>query len=101
MRLRDGESTLADWLVLAKRFVDAQNINYEQFSDATCILPQKVDVAEFNINKLKSLKFPIAKINAVHTGGDEACKANPDVTRGLHAHLLLAKGARVMLIANL
>jgi len=47
------------------------------------------------------LNYPIAKILAVHTGGHEAKRANSDVAKGLEAELLLAKGARVMLTANL
>jgi hypothetical protein len=71
------------------------------FLDAICILPQKFDIAEFNINKLRSLNCPVARINAINTGGTEACKADTDVAKGLSSQLLLAKGAKVMLRANL
>jgi ATP-dependent DNA helicase PIF1 len=37
----------------------------------------------------------------VHTGGSESKKANSDVAKGLEAELLLAKGSRVMLTANI
>ncbi len=47
------------------------------------------------------MNSPVAKIFAVHTGGREAKKANSDVAKGLEAQLLLAKGARVMLTANI
>src|SRR5207249_4545784 len=50
---------------------------------------------------LRRLNRPVAKINAVHTGGREAKRANSDVAMGLEAQLLLAKGCRVMLTANL
>ena len=50
---------------------------------------------------LRSLNSPIAKINAVHTGGREAKRANSDVAKGLEAQLLLAKGCRIMLTSNL
>jgi len=40
-------------------------------------------------------------INAVHTGGTEACKADSDMAKGLEPKLFLARGARVMLRANL
>lgn len=43
----------------------------------------------------------MAKILAIHTGGNEAKKASSDVAKGLEPQLLLAKGARVMLTANL
>ena len=61
----------------------------------------KSDVAEFNINRLWSLNCPVAMINAVHTGGTEASKADSDTAKGLETQLLLARGARVMLRANL
>ncbi|EXX77518.1 hypothetical protein RirG_023030 [Rhizophagus irregularis DAOM 197198w] len=38
---------------------------------------------------------------AVHTGENEAKKASSDVAKELEPQLLLAKGARVMLTANL
>ncbi len=50
---------------------------------------------------LRRLNRPVAKINAVHTGGREAKRANSDVAMGLEAQLLLAKGCHVMLTANL
>ena len=50
---------------------------------------------------LRSLNLPVAKILAVHTGGREAKKASSDVAKGLEAQLVLAKGAQVMLTANL
>ncbi|GBB90280.1 hypothetical protein RclHR1_01720001 [Rhizophagus clarus] len=59
------------------------------------------DVDKVNIEKLRSLNQPVAKILAIHTGGNEAKKASSDVAKGLEPQLLLAKGARVMLTANL
>jgi hypothetical protein len=35
-----------------------------------------------NIDKLRSLNAPVAKIHAVHTIGNEAKKANYDVAHG-------------------
>lgn len=70
------------------------------FSDATFILPRKIDVYEANHNKLRSLNCPIAKIHAVHTGRD-APKADSNTEKDLEAHLLLARGARFILRANL
>ena len=43
----------------------------------------------------------VAKILAEHTGRGEARKANSDTAKGLEAELLLAKGSRVMLTANI
>ncbi|CAG8622479.1 21470_t:CDS:2 [Cetraspora pellucida] len=104
LQLRDGESTVADWKVLAARFIDSPTIlspEQDHFSDAICIFPWKIDVNEFNVNKLKTLNCPIARINAIHTGGNEARKADYDTAKGLEAQLFLARGARVMLRANL
>ncbi len=64
-------------------------------------MPRKSDISEFNIDRLKSLNYPIARINAIHTGGSEARKADSDVAKGLECQLLLARGARVMLRTNL
>lgn len=50
---------------------------------------------------LRNLNCPVAKICAVHTGGREAKRASSDVAKGLEAQLLLAKGCRIMLTANL
>jgi ATP-dependent DNA helicase PIF1 len=53
------------------------------------------------MDQLRSLNVPVAKILAVHTGGNEAKKADSDIAHGLEAKLLLARGARVMLTSNL
>src|SRR6266542_4409886 len=50
---------------------------------------------------LRDLSRPVAKIIAVHTGGQEAKRANSDIAKGLEGQLLLAKGSRVMLTANI
>jgi hypothetical protein len=99
--LRDGESTVDDWKILATRFVDAPAVSLTEFSDATCVLPRKFDVAEFNIDRLKSLNCPVARINAIHERGIETHKADSDVAKGLERQLLLARDVRVMLRTNL
>ena len=102
--LRNGESTEDDWKLLATRFSDSPKVlslDRDRFLKATCIIPRRSDVDEFNMNKLASLNCPVAAINAVHTGGSEARKADFDVAKGLQACLLLAKGAKVMLRTNL
>jgi len=50
---------------------------------------------------LRSLNCPVAKILAIHDRGFEAQKADSDIAKGLKAQLLLAKSARVMLMANI
>ncbi|CAB4412397.1 unnamed protein product [Rhizophagus irregularis] len=102
LRMRDRESSLDDWKILSTRF--EENLNQqerERFSDAVFLLTTWNDVDKINIEKLRFLKRPVAKIMAVHTGGNEAKKASSDVAKGLEPQLLLAKGARVMLTANL
>jgi hypothetical protein len=105
LRLRDGESTEDDWNLLTTRFTNAPDVlsslDHARFSAATCIMPCRRDVDEFNINKLRSLNSPVARINAVHTGGNEARKADSDVAKGLEPYLLLSRGSRVMLRSNL
>ncbi|CAG8802972.1 2782_t:CDS:2, partial [Cetraspora pellucida] len=101
LRLRNGESTITDWETLTTRVEDKlSKIEREQFSDAEYILPKWSEVDKINIEKLKSLNCPIAKIVATHTGIG-AKNADSDVAMGLEAQLLLAKGAQIMLTANL
>ncbi|CAG8746319.1 9155_t:CDS:2 [Cetraspora pellucida] len=73
----------------------------DYFLDAIYIFLQKINVNEFNINKLKSLNCPIARINAIHTDGNEACKADYNTAKGLETQLFLARSAHVMLRTNL
>ena len=47
------------------------------------------------------LNRPVARINAIHTGGAEARQADFDTAKGLEPQLLLSRGARAMLRANL
>ena len=47
------------------------------------------------------MNCPVAMINAVHTDETEASKADSDTAKGLEAQLLLARGVRIMLRANL
>ncbi len=101
LRLCDGESMVDDWKILAIRFVDAPAISLTEFSNTTCVLSHKSDVVEFNIDRLKLLNCPVARINAIHEGGFEAHKADSDVAKGLECQLLLARGARIMLKTNL
>jgi len=71
------------------------------FSNAINILTIWEEVDRINANKLRSLNQPIAKIQAVHTGGSKASKADSDTAKGLEPEILLARNARVMLTLNL
>ena len=100
LHLRDGEMTINNWRTLITRLADSPSVNNRQFSEATSLLPRKANVDEVNYNKLRTLNCPIARINAVHTSR-KASKADSNTAKGLEPHLLLARGARIMLRANL
>jgi len=102
LRLRDGDSSLDNWKALTKRF--ETNLNQAErvrFLDAVFIQSTWTDVNMVNIEMLRKLNCPIAKIHAIHTGGKEAKRASSDIAKGLEAELLLAKSCRIMLTANL
>ena len=58
------------------------------------------EVDNINLDKLKSLAQPVARICTIHTG-DGASKADSDTAKGLEPELLLTRNARVMLTANI
>jgi len=100
--LRNGETTIEDWKTLTLRLEEKQSREErDRFSDAIYILTRWTDVDQVNIEKLKSLNCPIAKILAVHTGSREAINADSDTAKGLESQLLLARGTCIMLTANL
>jgi hypothetical protein len=102
IRLRNGDSTIRDWRVLTTRAEDKLNtIERDRFSGALFILTKWAEVNAVNIDRLRSLNVPVAKIQAVHTGGNEAKRAEAETAHGLEASILLARGARVMLTVNL
>ncbi|PKY59034.1 hypothetical protein RhiirA4_514181, partial [Rhizophagus irregularis] len=73
LRLRDGESIIEDWEILNSRIEDKQSRKERnRFSDATFILPRWINVEQVNMEKLRSLNRPVAKILAVHTGAKNA-----------------------------
>jgi len=53
------------------------------------------------MESLRSINRLVAKIIAMHTGGNEAKRVTSDVTKGLEGQLLLAKGSHIMLTANI
>ena len=65
------------------------------------ILTNQSDIIKINIEQLKSLNTPVAKILAIHTSDSEIKKADTDVAYSLEAKLLLTKGSRIMLTINL
>ena len=46
---------------------------------------------KINLNKLRLLNQPVAKIHAVHTGGFEAFKADSETAKGIEAEILLCR----------
>src|ERR1044072_8490175 len=70
LRLRNGESTVADWKTLTTRIEDKFNTaECNKFSEAMFILTKWTEVNIVNIDRLRSLNVPVAKIQAIHTGG--------------------------------
>ena len=99
LRLRNGESSVGDWKQLMKR-TPAEVGNVSSFDAALRLYPTLEAVAEYNAIKLRSNGQPVAMIKAVHTGPD-ASKASHDDAGGLEPVVFLARGARVMLCANI
>ena len=84
--MHNGESTLDDWKTLTTRFEGKiSRLEKEKFSNAMFILTKWSDVDTVNIDQLKSLNVPVAKILAVHTGGNEAKKVDSNVAHSLEA----------------
>jgi len=102
LRAREGKPTIDDWKLLRIRFEgNLDRVERDRFLDAVFLLTKWSDVDRVNIEKLRSLNRPVANILAEHTGRKDAKNADSDVAKGLEAQLLLAKGSRVMLTANL
>jgi hypothetical protein len=101
-RLRDGESTQSDWELLMTRTSDnVTEAERKTFSDAINILTTWEKMNKINLNKIRSLNQPVAKMHAVYTGGSEASKADSKTAKGLETEVLLCRKARVMLTANI
>ena len=98
LRLRDGQTTQDDWMTLCQR--TPQHVNMNDFTEAPRLCFDKLSVARYNFEKLKSLGVPIARISAIHSGRN-AKTAKSDGADGLDAMIFLARGAAVMLTCNL
>ena len=97
---RDGNSSVNDWqLLLTRTPSNVQNI-HEFESSAVKLTFGNEKVATYNCEKLRSLKKPIAVVNAKHNN-TTAAKLPADDIGSLQPALLLTKGARVMLTRNL
>ena len=99
LRLRNCEVTEADWRTLMTR-TPAEVSDASTFDNAVHFFPTIEAVVEYNANKLHVCGQPVATIKAVHTGPN-ASKVSSDDAGGLQPVLCIARGARVMLSANL
>ena len=98
-RLRNGETTEADWnCLLSRQPLSIKDIH--NFENATRLYYSNEDVAMFNYNQLIKIKHPIAQVNARHSC-DKVKKISAQDLYGLEPSLLLAVGAVVMLTMNL
>ena len=69
LRLRDGESTIEDWKTLSERF--EENItrsDRDRFKNAVFLSTRWDEVNVINVEQLKSLNVPVARITAVQWG---------------------------------
>ena len=98
--LREDKVTYDDWKLLSSRVSAVVPDEIESFKDAVRIYPKKDDVREYNRSKLRDLRRPVARINALHEGRG-ADKASSEEAGNLSATLLLSIGARIMLLENI
>lgn len=82
--LFEGESTIYDWKVHSTRFADAPTVLSTEFSDATF---GEADVENLTL----TLNWLVTRINAVHTGGNEARKANSDLGKRTWGSIIVSK----------
>ena len=96
----DGNSTVNDWQLLSTRTPSNVPNIHEFESSAVKLTFGNEKVATYNYEKLRSLKKPIAVVNAKHNN-TTAAKLPADDIGSLQPTFLLTKGARVMLTRNL
>ena len=100
LNARDGNSSVNDWQLLLTRTPSNVQDIHEFESSAVKLTFGNEKVATYNYEKLRSLKKPIAVVNAKHNN-TTAAKLPADDIGSLQPTLLLTKGARVMLTRNL
>ena len=99
LRLRDGNSTEADYQLLMSRTRERAE-NFHLFDEALRLFPKNELVKEYNLKHILAMQQPIGKIDALHTGTG-ASKALSQEAGGLQRVIYLCKGAQVMLSTNL
>jgi ATP-dependent exoDNAse (exonuclease V) alpha subunit len=99
--LRHNTVTRNDWDLLTTR-VAAQLTDTEvhAFDDAIRIFGRKIDVNEYNQDKMAALNVPVIQLEALHEG-HQASDASFDDASNLHKTLPICIGARIMLTENL
>ena len=102
LRLRNAETSDADFRLFKTRFMKEPD---DTFRSAVHLYPKVNQVNEYNIGTLLTLHSstnPLARIKAEHRPDvARARNTEPEQAGGLRKELLLARGARVMLTANL
>nr|OQO27419.1 hypothetical protein B0A51_07870 [Rachicladosporium sp. CCFEE 5018] len=100
--LREGTVSVADWETLVGRAAtQLPRAVQEDFKDAVHVLPKRPQVNERNAIAMSEMRQPGMLIHAKHTGGELAKAQKSDAAGGLHAHLPVCLGARVMVTSNL
>ena len=104
LRLRDAETTYADYMLFSSRFLNSHVVD-NAFASAVHLYPTQKKVAEYNLEKLSELHCstnPVARVQAEHRPDVASARnATTEEAGGLRKLLLLARGARVMLTTNL
>jgi hypothetical protein len=100
-RLRDGindEETVNDWKFLLKRIVKPNLL--EEFKDAIRLFLDNATCNQYNNDKLKQLKMPICKIQAINKP-ESARNYDEENFFGLRNVINLAINAKITLTSNL
>jgi hypothetical protein len=96
-RLRNGESTLADYELLATRF--PTEINKSAFENAIRIFNDNESVDKYNLEKLIDLKTPITEIRS-HNSNSRSKNGSASEFGGLCNSIYLSTGCHVTLTMN-
>ena len=99
--IANGEFPDKDWENLVK-YTSVMNSEEakEEFKDAIKLCACNKDSKSFNIKKIRELNNPIAPIMAENSS-PQAKKVSANKAGGLQNSILLSKGCKVMLLANL
>ena len=101
-RASQGGLTVEDWHLLQTRAEEKLlEIEKAMFNDATCLYTTQDEVSTINLEALKKLNQPCARIEARNVGGPDTKKATAEEANGLEPFVVLSKGAKVMLTRNL